>query len=122
MMQWVVDQLPDQSLLNTAGWKFVVPQLYKKFPNDDMKLNISISSPPTIKIERQNIDVKVDLDITVYVVDFGEVIPVACISTVSLTRHYPVSSTSIHQLPLIGCIMFVQNDILFVDKIAELVL
>ncbi|XP_074324055.1 putative BPI/LBP family protein At1g04970 [Apium graveolens] len=69
MMQWVVDQLPGQFLLNTAGWKHVIPQLYKKFPNDDMKLNISISSPLTINIQRQNIDVTVDLDMTVYVVD-----------------------------------------------------
>lgn len=113
MLQWVVDQLPDQSLLNTAGWKYVIPQLYKKFPNDDMKLNISIPSPPTIKIERQKIDVTVDLDMTVYVVDFGEVIPVACISIVSLTRLYPVSSTSIEQLPFPAFIMFVQTDFHF---------
>ncbi|XP_074365362.1 putative BPI/LBP family protein At1g04970 [Apium graveolens] len=69
MMQWFIDQLPDQFLLNTAGWKHVIPQLYKKFPNDDMKLNISTSSPPTINIQWQNIDVIVDLDMTVYVVD-----------------------------------------------------
>ncbi|XP_074323012.1 putative BPI/LBP family protein At1g04970 [Apium graveolens] len=69
MMRWVVDQLPEHFLLNTAGWKHAIPQLYKKFSNDDMKLNISISSPPTINIERQNIDVTVDLDMTVYVVD-----------------------------------------------------
>lgn len=96
MMQWVVDQLPDQSLLNTAGWKYVIPQLYKKFPNDDMKLNISISSPPTIKIERQNIDVTVDLDMTVYVVDFGEVIPIACISSMISATGFP--KISMHKL------------------------
>lgn len=83
-MQWIVDQIPDQSLLNTAGWRYVVPQLYKQFPNDDMKLNISVSSPPIIKIEKQNVDVTVYLDVTVDVVDAGEVIPVACISMVSL--------------------------------------
>lgn len=81
-MQWIVDQIPDQSLLNTAGWRYVVPQLYKQFPNDDMKLNISVSSPPIIKIEKQNVDVTVYLDVTVDVVDAGEVIPVACISMV----------------------------------------
>ncbi|KAK1391884.1 Lipid-binding serum glycoprotein family protein [Heracleum sosnowskyi] len=96
MMQWVVDQLPDQSLLNTAGWRYIVPQLYKKFPNDDMKLNISISSTPTIKIERQNIDVTVDLDMTVYVVNFGELVPVACISTMISATGFP--KISMHKL------------------------
>lgn len=95
-MQWIVDQLPDQSLLNTAGWKYVIPQLYKKFPNDDMKLNISVSSSPTIKIEPQNIDITVDLEVTVYVVDLGEVIPVARISTVScFNLNFSTSSYSL---------------------------
>ncbi|KAL1814835.1 hypothetical protein ACET3Z_017409 [Daucus carota] len=96
MMQWIVDQLPDQSLLNTAGWKYVIPQLYKKFPNDDMKLNISVSSSPTIKIEPQNIDITVDLEVTVYVVDLGEVIPVARISTMISATGFP--KISMHKL------------------------
>jgi hypothetical protein len=52
-MHWIVDQIPDQSLLNTAGWRFIIPQLYKKYPNHAMNLNISLSSPPVVKISNQ---------------------------------------------------------------------
>lgn len=84
-MKWIVDTIPDQSLLNTAGWKFIVPQLYKKYPNDDMNLNISLSSPPVIRIsEHHTIDVTVYADLVIDVLEAGESIPVACISLVSL--------------------------------------
>lgn len=82
LMHWVVDNLPDQSLLNTAGWKYVVPQLYKQFPDDDLNLNISLSSPPIIEIENNNIVATIYSDVTIDVLDAGEVIPVACISLV----------------------------------------
>ncbi|KAA8523628.1 hypothetical protein F0562_010051 [Nyssa sinensis] len=81
-MHWSVDKIPDQSLLNTAGWRHIVPQLYKKYPNDDMNLNISVSTPPIIKIAQENINAKVYLDVTIDVLDAGEVIPVACISVI----------------------------------------
>ncbi|XP_057978017.1 putative BPI/LBP family protein At1g04970 [Malania oleifera] len=81
IMTWVVDELPDQSLLNTAGWKHIVPQLYKLYPNDDMNLNISASSPPTILISDHDIDATIHLDVTINVLD-AEVIPVACIAMV----------------------------------------
>uniref|UniRef100_A0A5B7BY55 Lipid-binding serum glycoprotein C-terminal domain-containing protein n=1 Tax=Davidia involucrata TaxID=16924 RepID=A0A5B7BY55_DAVIN len=81
-MHWIVDKIPDQSLMNTAGWRYVVPQLYKQYPNDYMNLNISVFSPPMIKIAQENIDAKVYLDVTIDVLDSGEVIPVACISMV----------------------------------------
>ncbi|KAM7504233.1 hypothetical protein LguiB_003137 [Lonicera macranthoides] len=82
MLHWVVDNLPDQSLLNTAGWKYVVPQLYKQFPDDDLNLNISLSSPPIIEIKNNNIVATIYSDVTIDVLDAGEVIPVACISLV----------------------------------------
>ncbi|VAI73311.1 unnamed protein product [Triticum turgidum subsp. durum] len=47
-MHWVVDKVPDQSLLNTAGWKFIIPRLYWNYPNDDMVLNISMASSPIV--------------------------------------------------------------------------
>ncbi|KAI3440922.1 uncharacterized protein J3R85_002954 [Psidium guajava] len=81
-MHWTVDKVPDQSLLNTAGWRFVIPQLYKKYPNDDMDLNISLSSPPEIRITENNIDATVFADLIIDVLEAGEVIPVACISLV----------------------------------------
>ncbi|KAI9177211.1 hypothetical protein LWI28_012378 [Acer negundo] len=81
-MQWIVDKLPDQSLLNTAGWRFIIPQLYKKYPKDDMNLNISLSSPPVIRISEHNIDAIVYADLIIDVLEADKVIPVVCISLV----------------------------------------
>ncbi|XAR55308.1 hypothetical protein NMG60_11035347 [Bertholletia excelsa] len=81
-MQWIVDKVPDQSLLNTAGWRFIVPQLYKKYPNDDMAINISLSSPPAVRIASNNIDATVYADLIIDVIEAGDLIPVACISLV----------------------------------------
>lgn len=83
-MQWVVSELPDQALLNTAGWRFIVPQLYKQYPNDDMKFNISVSSPPILEVTDQDIGAIVVVDITIDVFHAGDVISVACISMVCL--------------------------------------
>lgn len=82
IMTWTVDKVTDQSLLNTAGWKDVVPELYKQYPNDDMILNISASSPPNAKILDHNIDATAYLDITIKVLNSSEMIPVACIALV----------------------------------------
>ncbi|KAG4952912.1 hypothetical protein AAZX31_14G017700 [Glycine max] len=79
-MQWIVDELPDQALLNTAEWRFLIPQLYKKYPNDDMNLNMSVSSPPDIQVTNKDVGVNIFIDITIDVLEDGEVIPVACIS------------------------------------------
>ena len=83
-MQLIVDKIPDQSFLNTAGWRFIVPQLYKKYPNHDMNLNISLSSPPVIKISEHNVGAIIYTDLIIDVLDENGVIPVACISLVSL--------------------------------------
>ncbi|XP_022986302.1 putative BPI/LBP family protein At1g04970 [Cucurbita maxima] len=79
-MQWSLKEVPNQPLLNTAGWRFIVPQLYKKYPNADMSLNITLPSPPVIRISEHPIFATVDVDIIVDVVEAGELIPVACIS------------------------------------------
>ncbi|KAK7320345.1 hypothetical protein VNO77_29745 [Canavalia gladiata] len=79
-MQWIVDELPDQALLNTAEWKFLIPQLYKQYPDDDMNLDISVSSPPAIQVMNKDIGVTIFIDIIINVLEAGEVIPVACIS------------------------------------------
>lgn len=85
-MQWIVDELPDQALLNTAEWRFLIPQLYKKYPNDDMNLNMSVSSPPDIQVTNKDVSVNIFIDITIDVLEDGEVIPVACISVVCLNE------------------------------------
>ncbi|KAJ0112384.1 hypothetical protein Patl1_01906 [Pistacia atlantica] len=81
-MQWTVDKVPDQSLLNTAGWKYIIPQLYRKYPNDDMMLNITFSSPPVIRVSEHNIDASVNVDLIIDVLEEDEAIPVACIALV----------------------------------------
>lgn len=81
-MQWIVDKIPDQSLLNTAGWRFIVPQLYKKYPNDDMNMNLTLSSPPILKISEHNLDATVYADLIIDVLEADQVIPVVCISLV----------------------------------------
>lgn len=82
LLNWLVDKLPEQSLLNTASWRFFVPQLYNKYPNDDMTLNISISSPPSITITLDGVEAVVIADMVVDVVDGSDTVPVACISMV----------------------------------------
>lgn len=85
-MHWIVDKVPDKSLLNTAGWKYIVPQLYKQYPDDDMNLNISVYSPPLIRFEKAQVAVTVPLDVIINVLDGGETIPVACVSVVSFWK------------------------------------
>ncbi|KAF6144973.1 hypothetical protein GIB67_013324 [Kingdonia uniflora] len=83
LLQWIVNKVPDQHLLNTASWKYIVPQLYKKYPNYDMNLNISLSSPPVIRISSpHDIDATIYSDVTIDVLDFHETTPVACVSLV----------------------------------------
>jgi lipopolysaccharide-binding protein len=81
-MHWIVDKIPDQSLLNTAGWRFIIPQLYRKYPNHEMNLNISLSSPPVVEISDQKAGVEIFADLTIDVLEEDKVIPVACISLV----------------------------------------
>lgn len=81
-MQWIVDKVPDQSLLNTAGWRFIIPQLYKKYPNHNMNMNISFSAPPYIRISENNIGATVYADLIIDVLEAEQAIPVACISLV----------------------------------------
>lgn len=77
-MNFVVNTIPGQSLFNTAGWRFIIPQLYKKYPNDDIAMNISLTSAPVLRIS-QNLDSTINSDMTLNVLDNGNVIPVACI-------------------------------------------
>ncbi|KAD5507602.1 hypothetical protein R6Q59_031605 [Mikania micrantha] len=93
-MNWIVDNLPNQKLMNTAGWRYIIPKLYKEFPNDEMNLNITILSPPIIQIENDGIVAAVNSDVVINVVD-GEVIQVACISMVVEASGFAGISSSI---------------------------
>ncbi|KAH7546800.1 hypothetical protein FEM48_Zijuj01G0239600 [Ziziphus jujuba var. spinosa] len=80
-MQWIVDEVPDYpSILNTFKWRFIVPELYRQYPNDNMDLHITVTSPPIIKVVNNDIDVTIYLDVTVEVLDAPGVIPVLSIS------------------------------------------
>lgn len=81
-MHWIVDKVPDQSLLNTASWKFIIPRLYWNYPNDDMLLNISMSSSPVMRITSEKIGATINADMIIDVLDGTETVPVACISVV----------------------------------------
>ncbi|CAM0905682.1 unnamed protein product [Alopecurus aequalis] len=81
-MHWVVDNIPDQSLLNTAGWKFIIPRLYRSYPNDDMVLNISMASSPVLRITSEKIGATINADMIIDVLHGMETVPVACISVV----------------------------------------
>ncbi|XP_062233006.1 putative BPI/LBP family protein At1g04970 [Phragmites australis] len=81
-MHWIVDKVPDQSLLNTASWKFIIPRLYWSYPNDDMLLNISMASSPVIRITSEKIGATINADMIIDVLDGKETVPVACISVV----------------------------------------
>ncbi|XP_051135680.1 putative BPI/LBP family protein At1g04970 [Andrographis paniculata] len=90
-MHWIVEEAPNESLLNTSEWRFIIPQLYKMYPNRAMNLNISASSPPTIKLEKQQVVATTPFDVVIGVLDELGAIPIACISTVissSLTAEF----------------------------------
>ncbi|KAK6934517.1 Lipid-binding serum glycoprotein, C-terminal [Dillenia turbinata] len=79
-MHWTIDKFMDQSFLNTAGWMYFVPELYRQYPNDDMTLHFAISSPPRTKISEGHIDITMHSDLNISVLDDGQPIPVACLS------------------------------------------
>ncbi|XP_065873681.1 putative BPI/LBP family protein At1g04970 isoform X3 [Euphorbia lathyris] len=75
-MRWIVDKLPDDSLLKTD----IVPEVKKLYPNDDMKLNISLSCPPMIRISEDKIDASVNAELIINVLKAEELVGVACFS------------------------------------------
>ncbi|MCL7032343.1 hypothetical protein MKW94_029402 [Papaver nudicaule] len=87
-LRWIVEKVPDQSYLNTNRWRYIVPQLYKKYPNDNMRLNISFSTPPFLKIHSDEIDVTIYSDMIIEVLNDDEIIPVACISVIVKASGY----------------------------------
>ncbi|XP_057540372.1 putative BPI/LBP family protein At1g04970 [Amaranthus tricolor] len=82
LMQWRVEKIPDQSLLNTTLWKEVVPELYEQFPDSRMVLDLLASSPPSVHIFDGGMEATINTDVIVDVMSDGEVVPVACGSVV----------------------------------------
>lgn len=95
LMTWLISEVPDQSFLNTASYKHIVPQLYKKYPNSDMELNITMTLPPIITIEPR-VGASFVADMIVNVIDAGVSIPVACINmAVDVSGFFEISGNSL---------------------------
>ncbi|KAK8487406.1 hypothetical protein V6N13_141351 [Hibiscus sabdariffa] len=80
-MHWTVDEIPE-SLMNTDGWRYIIPQLYEKYPDDDMNLRMTVTSPPIIRIADHDINTTIYADLIFEVLSSDEVVSVACISLV----------------------------------------
>jgi lipopolysaccharide-binding protein len=83
-LDWFVDKLPQQSLLNTAFWKWVIPQLYKKYPNEDMALDFSVSGAPQVDFTKDGANALAAADLTILVKTDNGSVPVACLSMVGV--------------------------------------
>ncbi|WCJ37433.1 lipid-binding serum glycoprotein family protein [Euphorbia peplus] len=75
-MRWIVDKLPDDTLLNTDA----VPQLQKPYPKHEMKLNISLTSPPIIRISEHKLIARVNAELVINVLKADKFVPVVCFS------------------------------------------
>ncbi|VVA99015.1 unnamed protein product [Arabis nemorensis] len=81
-MHMAIGESRNGSVLSTSDWKLILPRLYKQYPDDKMMLNMSVTSPPDVKITENGIDTTIHLEISINVQDFGKVLSVARISSV----------------------------------------
>ena len=82
-LAWLIDQLPQESWLNTHFWRWLIPQLYKKYPNMDMALAFACSGPPTVQLQTDGVTANAAAELNLLVKTDGKSVPVACISMVS---------------------------------------
>ena len=61
-----------------------IPQLYEQYPDDDMNLSTIVTSPPIIRIADHDIDTSIYANLIIEVLNFDEVVQVACISLLCL--------------------------------------
>lgn len=80
LLNWLVDKVPDQTFLNTSKWKYLIPQLYQQYPNEDIKLRFEVSSPPSIVLTLDGVEGSAAALMFIEVANNGEIVPVACIS------------------------------------------
>lgn len=84
-LEWVGDEALKEAWLNTHFWRWIIPQLYKKYPNMDMALDFSCSAPPTVKLQSDGVTGNAAVELTLLVKTDEEPLPVVCISlTVSM--------------------------------------
>ncbi|KAG0582311.1 hypothetical protein KC19_3G050700 [Ceratodon purpureus] len=79
-LEWLVDELPQESWLNTHFWRWLIPQLYKKYPNMDMALAFACSGPPTVQLQTDGVTANAAAELNLLVKTDGKSLPVACIS------------------------------------------
>ncbi|XP_024362697.1 putative BPI/LBP family protein At1g04970 [Physcomitrium patens] len=79
-LEWLVDELPQESWLNTHFWRWLIPQLYKKYPNMDMALDFACSTPPTVQLQRDGATANAMAELILLVKTDEKPLPVACIS------------------------------------------
>ncbi|KAH8953031.1 hypothetical protein BDL97_08G003200 [Sphagnum fallax] len=79
-LELLVDELPQDWLLNTAFWKWLIPQLYREYPNHDMAFNFSVSAAPQVELTRNGAKALAATEMTVLVKTNTDFVPVACLS------------------------------------------
>ena len=84
LVNWLVDKMPDKTFLNTSKWRYIVPQLYIDYPNDEIKFRFEVTSPPTISLRSNGIEGSAVVDMIIEVINDDNIEQVACISIVSL--------------------------------------
>ena len=85
LLQLMVEKIPDQFLMNTVSWRFLFLDCIASI---QMMICywISLKFRLPLRINVGRINATVDLDVTVNVLDFGEIVPVSYLSVV---RFYP---------------------------------
>lgn len=80
MLNWLIDKVPEQTFLNTSKWKFLIPELYQHYPNEEIKLSFEVSAPPDITLTLDGVDVSAAAHMNIGVVNNDTIVQVACIS------------------------------------------
>eukprot|EP00897_Mesotaenium_endlicherianum_P005268 jgi/Mesen1/476/ME000101S10704 len=83
-LEYEVDKLPETSIikLNTGSWRFLVPQLYRQYPNQPLALQFSAASVPVVQFTATGVvaTVEGDMFITVVPASGEDTTRVACLS------------------------------------------
>jgi hypothetical protein len=80
LLEWRIDEAPKEAWLNTHFWRFLIPHLYKKYPNMDMALDFGCSKAPSVQLQTDGVTTNAAAELTLLVKSDGEELPVACIS------------------------------------------
>eukprot|EP00250_Pteridium_aquilinum_P033291 c5411_g1_i1 orf=203-2092(-) len=82
LLNWLVDKVPEQAFLNTSRWKFLIPQLYQQYPNQEIKLSFEVSAPPNITLTLDGVDMSAAAHMIIGVASNDSVVQVACVNII----------------------------------------